>query len=1065
MADTGDTIDADTMQQLTGGPEAAVLPGSAEYVVPGAAPTASAASTVAAASAESPAAAVAPRDDAAGEQSKWESSMADAGMAMDRLPSCEESSGELMLNQRSVIEYSAQQLDAWRASWSAGGTARPPPPLPGLLVYHNVGSGKTAIILGAAHRALSQWDDITVLVVASRGQMEVLAQELPMEYHRFGIALPPHRLRMRRLSLRSGRGDWVVSGMRPPAGVFASLSSHDRFAVLRIEDVAAAAAGGTFPDGPVLLIVDGAHRLVEDGHGTDYARLARFLRRGGGNTYRMLLTATPGTTPRRVAKICALVAPREPETQNAIMAVGTDAPPSKEALRSFTDAMAGCVDAWQMLGATALYPLLHFAGGGGGGPLAGADAASRHVAATCSGRSTAAEVNAALAEDARFAEYAGAENSVGATLRSAIEGAKRGRPGASVALGTARLYAQFPSDAARPNLVHSVRAACDASRDAIRSAAAAGSTEPPPCALTTLSPRLALLALRLLRPVADPTAAERIASRGQMAMPPCKQVVVVPLPAAQLEVYPQQHFVRAVLERVCGLLPYKRGRRRAGGEQFYIDGSVPGASELAGRAGPFNAGNAAAVGALRDRTEQSGAPRLRSAPYIVARRGGAQERHDTIKAAAAATGVSRADVRSALQGDAEPGGWSFEQRQDGGPAGGADRYAYAAQQVFGRYVPVVLLPNAEVADMFNMYAVQRLHLTDWADPAVLAHAMGRAQRLYAACALPPTRRAITVFTYSTACAAADDASAEIGKVVVQQLDRAVADEGGSLWDTLAKTAQALRRGGSTSVAPPAALEAVRAAQSAPRTGSFSAADLRALGAMSHGGYADVVADTYDQVERIIHGAAAGGRITVDRSSPAADIERAIVDAVREAAPDLDMGAAWKRAVAALVAEKNKQRSEQSQLAATADALGRLARWRSAADEQPEGLDETLARGFASSYTAVLRLYAALMEASVSCALYGPLHLLWGQLPGMQADSCTAPQRLPCNGENADCPADQPLVGDEAARAAAVVAKPHSTSAEVVRAVRSALEAGMQGACSDGAEGCYDAAAMAQAMVA
>ena len=64
------------------------------------------------------------------------------------------------------------------------------------------------------------------------------------------------------------------------------------------------------------------------------------------------------------------------------------------------------------------------------------------------------------------------------------------------------------------------------------------------------------------------------------------------------------------------------------------------------------------------------------------------------------------------------------------------------------------------------------------------------------------------------------------------------------------------------------------------------------------------------------------------------------------------------------------------------------------------IDEMLAAAHAAAYEPVLRLYEGMMRASVSCALYAALHAEYGQLPGLP-QTCGIPQRIRClNGKEA-----------------------------------------------------------------
>ena len=1146
------------------------------------------------------------------EQQQWRRKMLNIATD-DSMPTCEDRHKRRMVNQDSVIHYVGEQIRHWKDSntkWSAAAAAAAqgpdgklkPPPKPGLLVYHNVGGGKTATQLGVALRARAQWPkDLTVIIAADPEQVALLQRDLPDEYALMGVSKGTAAPEKTTLNLDGGGGGraWQPRGLRLPQTVTAfkplrrARRQHDSAVVLSMSDAVKnalvdATAGvplrerqllmayddpkrrgakaRKFPAGPVLLIIDEAHKLVDSGRsdvmGANYAVMRRFLQQQPPNVYCVLLTATPGSTPSDVAQLCSIVAPAQQRA--AIQAVARRGGVTPGKLADFSDAMSGCVDAWNMLGAPMFAPL-RFATERvsveeAPAPFDGAENATRHILATCGGeldletasitgstQSTAlmtqeedyvsyvdmlsgtgtgvlpatgenAEIMAETASAAKrlraqtvmgtphsaewvqppddAAPVAAQDTTVTVVMRNAVRDAHeraggsdndahlRRRATACKVLANARLYAQFEpqllargshTERARPERVlRRLRDACRKSRDAILSACNEGAVAPPPCELRSLSPRLSLLAMRLLRPVSTPTAAElaaaAAASRG--VMPPCKQLVAIPLAGTQMRGYPQQQFVRAVLEDVCGLKLYPVDGQTQEGVQYYIDAVLSGdAAQRLGSQGPFNAGNAAAATALRERAKGA-AERPRAA--IIAEQLGKPATRKVVadrSAAAQYSGRKASEVTESLAGRMAPiqlGGWTFRSQEAPPAVEAAHRGSYdrLSRQVYGATVPVVLLPNADFCMGYNLLSVQRIHLTDWADPSIMAQAMGRAQRMFGACALPAERRHISVYTYSTGCrpegSVSSRRSAEVGSVIVRELDTAVAEEGGDLARAAEDAFRALQaRGASERGEPPdlrRALEQVKkAARKRRHGGTLAPIDLATAKTLRETRYADLIRGEVDQLSEELRAAQSAGRLVVPPSADQGDKDQLFVEAMRDV--PLRLTEAWPRVEQELGRRLAQRKGSRDAYQAAARALRRLVAWRRDAIEPSSsvGIDELLARAYATWYGPVVRLYAALMEASISCAFYGALHAAHGQLAGMP-ETCGVPQRLSCGAADASCAASGQGAradGDlSIAQAAAQIAR-GGTAEDIAESIGAVFSVAIAQHCKEADGGCEE----------
>ena len=1072
-------------------------------------------------------------------QGRWAEHMRGGGVNMSLETSCE--SRRLMANQESSIGFVGAVVSQWRSEnkeWSAAQKtaapqnqcqanasaeppARPlaPPPRRGLLVGHNVGSGKTATMLGMAIEARRRWPECTVIIAADKGVASGLARGLPSEYGLFqtarrslpviatdgksgastvhrsaevaakalrvdidtvdralrsGEVVAGSKLRLETQRLDNGPMPMVVGPVRTTVTGFGFPHAVPEFAplgngaasvvVLPVETtlknclVASADSGeqsmyevdeyGVYvldenyeriplapggrrprphwskapcvdgaprgflrmPDGPVVLLVDEAQNLAAvDGRSSvmaeNYDVIATYLgdHRQSSNVFRVLLTATPGSSPREVTQLCALVASPAPAVQAIVHSAG-GSNPSGIAIAQFTSAMRGCVDMWQMLGARQLYPTLRFQQDLA--PFSGAQDASRHIQATCTGATSSqyntADSIAALRDDAAVKEYRHAarlpdDAPLGAVLAQAIQDGRDHRresqalrTAANAAVVSARILAQYTRKMIRggkttryARIKEDLRRAIVESATAMRVAAADGVADtPPPCPLWDMAPRLAMLAYRIMRAIGSPSDAERRVSatrplRDGWGMPPCKQLVVIPLSREQKSGYPQyQHesyggkgAVQLVLKELCGLTPYKLSdekRRRETGKMHYIDTSVENVEELFRQC--YNCRTMAEIA------------------------------------------------------DADASGKPI-----------CSRFNYPDNDL-GQQIPLVLIHDAARTTMYNMECIQRIHFTDWCDPTVAAQAMGRAQRLTAALRLPVDRRHTDVFTYSVCGTGAP---------------------GGATASAWQGATRGLEAGDRVKVADGLAVARSELA-------SRSDAEFRRYGALSQ------VADLADaalgsEVLDQSHYLLAVGMATLLGSEELPEEIRAVQRVLPTTATPLFAGVTtyegaaslWPRMVPLVQGHPSAPRAT---VQACADHLRRLAtvasdrghvlggavsalmvvaQWATA--EAPttgprgdQSIDEMLARGYGAMYAPVLELYAALMRASVSCSLYAPLHRTSGQLPGLPLP-CGIPQRTAClssDAQKATC-----------AAAEAVAAPPPDVGTGVERLLAAAASLG------------------------
>ena len=152
---------------------------------------------------------------------------------------------------------------------------------------------------------------------------------------------------------------------------------------------------------------------------------------------------------------------------------------------------------------------------------------------------------------------------------------------------------------------------------------------------------------------------------------------------------------------------------------------------------------------------------------------------------------------------------------------------------------------------------------------------------------------------------------------------------------------------------------------------------------------------------------------------------------------LAMRNAWGRVERQLRADPAERRAAAARLRAAERAVRQVGAWRraEAVDDlgPPAGVDELLARAYAADYAPVLRLYGALMEASVSCALYAPMHAAHGQLPGLP-QPCGVPQRTACGG-SAECAGERQGGAAVAAAGRAVAGGDDEIAAGEAKALR------------------------------
>lgn len=766
------------------------------------------------------------------------------------------------------------------------------------------------------------------------------------------------------------------------------------------------------PDGPVVLLVDEGHNLaVREGTPTrleNYAIMREFLRSpASANVYRILLTATPGSTPREVTELASLVTPDTPEVAQILAELGSGS--DDPALHhEFATVMRGCVDVWQTLGNSAVYPILRFADDRV--PFQDKNTAAKHVRSTCtrapSGYSHV-EAASALRDDDGFRTYAAhvaALHTASATadtvaiddvLMHAVTDARgaaddeddAGQAGsiemvvpasneavlkgptlaqeAVRALASARTFAQFThsfvrgSYKTRPERIKKKlrgdsphAGVLGSSVSALREAAWRGEREPPPCALTDVAPRLAMLAMELLRPVQNPNEAERaIQEQTGRVMPACKQLVVVPLLPSQKNYFPQHLFVRDLLEIVCGLRPLKWDDRT--GESAVEPGQL----------------------------------------YYVS--------------------TQNKDVYKQLNSKG-CGGCRVDENPDQ-----CGRFNLRTN-MYGQQVPVVLIHDAKRTTAYSLQAVQRIHLTDWCDPTVAAQAMGRSQRPFAAQKLPDDRRRVAVLTYSV-CGSDGNGKADenvAGRRIATTINQALrndatdagegrnkADADLSLASAVNRATSVLRDKSSADLERSAKLErAQQMAQTLAAQGPHSTMtniEFQLLLFLA----VDLCAAQWD------------GSSTVQLPEKVISAMRTLPSSLRDALPWRDgRGAVEKQwpsvdrmklppRLAPLAADIARVAGNQAENArrtgylaqSIASALAVVKAWdRDSTKRAPVGLDEALARAHAIPYAPVLQLYRGLMAASVSCALYAQIHRRIGQLPGIPTE-CGIPQEVACAG--------------------------------------------------------------------
>lgn len=149
---------------------------------------------------------------------------------------------------------------------------------------------------------------------------------------------------------------------------------------------------------------------------------------------------------------------------------------------------------------------------------------------------------------------------------------------AAAALASARTFAQFVPSAiagnygSRPERIKRLLfgkreqgtvvkpGLLQQSAEALRTAAARGDRSLPDCPLSSACPRLASLAMKIMEALPQPLLqpeTEIMQGNAQRFVPPCKQLVVVPLSRTQKHGFPQHLFVRRLLEIVCNLSPLK----------------------------------------------------------------------------------------------------------------------------------------------------------------------------------------------------------------------------------------------------------------------------------------------------------------------------------------------------------------------------------------------------------------------------------------------------------------------------------------------------------------------------
>jgi hypothetical protein len=328
----------------------------------------------------------------------------------------------------------------------------------------------------------------------------------------------------------------------------------------------------------------------------------------------------------------------------------------------------------------------------------------------------------------------------------------------------------------------------------------------------------------------------------------------------------------------------------------------------------------------------------------------------------------------------------------------------------GQIFPVVLIHDAGYTTGYNMEAVQRIHFTDWCDPTVAAQAMGRAQRIGAAKRLPPDRREAVVFTYSV-CGDADGndekTHSDAGAAMMRTLDREIGDLGEAV-----VTAHAILRRLAAdeyerfdAVRPMLSL-ARQAAEGEPGR-TVSETDYRML-LMADQGHTSAlplsetlrtrIRDAGQSLARAVPQEACEAMFG-DATTPAARLEAAMAG-WKYARPYLDTMRSPVRELAAdLVRELDNMATRVSTVARgygdVAAAMQVALSWRGRVRPQALGtIDEMLAAAYAAAYEPVLRLYEGMMRASVSCALYAPLHATRGQLPGLP-QKCGIPQKARC----------------------------------------------------------------------
>ena len=528
------------------------------------------------------------------------------------------------------------------------------------------------------------------------------------------------------------------------------------------------------------------------------------------------------------------------------------------------------------------------------------------------------------------------------------------------ALASARTHAQFGAELlrggynSRPERIKAkLRGATGgagllgASAEALRAAARRGDAAPPDCPLTEHAPRLALLAMELLRPVAAPNEAERaVAARPGRVMPACKQLVVVPLLPSQKQRYPQQLFVQYLLEIVCGLAPLRQGETPRAGQQYYVstrnkDVHLQLSSKGCGGCTPDDRVDASQCGTFNLPSNMYG----EIVPVVLI--------HDAKRTTAYSL---QALQRIHLTDWCDP---------------------TVAAQAMGR----AQRPFAAEKLPANRRRVQVL--------------------TYSLC--PGTGDP----GGGAAAAEASDVG-ETGETALGAVQRAVtAEGGGALAPTLREAASVLRDDATEALERSALLERgvhlARTAASQPAGAPITnvdyqlllylALDLRA--AQRDGSELIVLPPGAVQAMRQLPPALRtalpwGDRAALDRSWPT-------VEAARPQPLLRPHGAAIADA---LQRESLRERQVGYLDQSIGAALATVLTWRSGsgsgAGAGPSGLDEALARAHAIPYTPVLQLYRGLMAASVSCSLYAAIHAAFGQLPGMP-EPCGIPQEVACVG--------------------------------------------------------------------